>query len=96
MIASASGDATIKLWKLNGSLVRTLKGHNDGINGIAFSPDGKRLASAGNDNKVILWDLDKFLQIEPVLQHVCNWIEDYLKTNAELKQEDRELCDDII
>ena len=96
IIASASGDTSIKLWKYDGTLIRTLKGHNDGINGVAFSPDGKRLASAGNDNKVILWDLEKVLQIEPVLKHLCNWIEDYLKTNADLNHEDRHLCDGII
>ena len=96
ILASASGDTSIKLWKFNGSLIKTLKGHNDGINGITFSPDGKRLASAGNDNKVILWDLEKVLQIEPVMKHVCIWIQDYVKTNADLNRKDRHLCDDII
>lgn len=95
MIASASGDTTIRLWKFDGSSIRTLKGHKDGINGIAFSPDGRRLASAGNDSKVILWDLEKVLQIEPVLKHLCNWMQDYLKTNADLNRKDRHLCDDI-
>jgi len=31
------------------ALLQTLKGHSSGINAMAFSPDGKLLASASND-----------------------------------------------
>ena len=49
LIASASEDRTIKIWRVSdGSLVRTLK-HNNFALDVSFSPDSRYLASVGND-----------------------------------------------
>ncbi|MEH1980588.1 MAG: hypothetical protein V7L27_15185 [Nostoc sp.] len=55
LIASASADNTIKLWHPDGSLVKTLAGHDDVVNSVSFSPDSQILASASQDKTIKLW-----------------------------------------
>ncbi len=36
---------------------RTFSGHTERVDAVAFSPDGTKIASGGNDGKLIIWDV---------------------------------------
>lgn len=65
-IASGSGDGVVLVWDaLTGKHVSMYRGHADyyfgrlnggqAINGVAWSPDSARVASAGSDDTVQVW-----------------------------------------
>ena len=60
-IVSGSNDFSLKIWSLNKdnkkSLIRTLTGHTDFVNTIVVLKDGKRLASAGHDTNILIWNV---------------------------------------
>ncbi|MEB3280172.1 MAG: AAA family ATPase [Lyngbya sp.] len=59
ILASASGDRTVKLWNVQtGKEIETLKGHNKDVLGVSFSPDGQTIASSSRDQTVKLWNKD--------------------------------------
>ena len=52
----------IQLWDVDtGSDLGTLSGHTEQIETLAFSHDGKTLASGSKDGTVLLWDWDKII-----------------------------------
>jgi WD40 repeat protein len=57
-------DNVVKLWNLAlGQEVATLKGHQTEIGAVAFSPDGKTLASRSLDGVIKLWRAPTFAEI---------------------------------
>jgi WD40 repeat protein/tRNA A-37 threonylcarbamoyl transferase component Bud32 len=56
--APARGFPELWIWDaVSGRVAFELKGHTGCVRGIAFSPDGKRLASADERSEVKIWDL---------------------------------------
>jgi RNA polymerase sigma factor (sigma-70 family) len=57
LLASSDGDA-VHLWEVaTGKVICTLRGHRGQIQSLAFSANGRRLASGSPDSTVLLWDL---------------------------------------
>lgn len=70
-VASASF-GTIRIWDLKaGRLVRTLNGVHSKkwVRSLAISPDGKTLASGGDDNNISLWNLSTGKSIASIVAH---------------------------
>ncbi|AFY80852.1 eIF2A-related protein [Oscillatoria acuminata] len=57
-LASASIDKTIKLWRLDGTIINTFRGHTNSVTDVSFSPNGQQIASASFDGTIKLWKPD--------------------------------------
>ncbi len=63
----------VRLWDVaSGSQVGDLKGHGKGITEVAFSRDGRLLASGSTDNTIRIWDLATKRELRTLTGHTSN------------------------
>lgn len=70
---SASFDSTVRLWDVDrGVCIHTLTRHQEPVYSVAFSPDGKYLASGSFDKCVHIWNVQvRVLYLHTHLQTTC-------------------------
>jgi WD40 repeat protein len=57
-VAVACVDQVIRIWRPTRGIVATLTGHAAHVLAVAWSPDGRRLASGGQDRQVKVFDVE--------------------------------------
>src|SRR5512134_1121139 len=57
-LVSGGYDAALLLWSASGRPLRRLAGHRALVNGVRFSPDGARVASASSDHTARVFDVE--------------------------------------
>ncbi|MBE9187437.1 CHAT domain-containing protein [Microcoleus sp. LEGE 07076] len=97
----ATGYRDLNLWGLDGKLIARIPGYEATIEQISFSPNGKTIGiiqrhpiARGPRESYIpsasLWSLD----LDSILVSGCNLLGDYLKTNPNVSESDRTLCNE--
>jgi WD40 repeat protein len=68
-VATGSWDQTVRIWSVtDGSLLFSLP-HGSGVLAVAFSPNGKTLASGAYDHSIKLWDPKRGVLVDTLLGH---------------------------
>jgi parallel beta-helix repeat protein len=72
-IATGDGSSTRTVGVLSPEHIRTLSGHTSYVLSVAFSPDGKVLASGCYDNTIKLWDVATGTLLRTLAGHI-SWV----------------------
>jgi WD40 repeat protein len=91
LIASAKDDK-VCLWDVEGNYLASFKVPQGKINDISFNSDGSLMAIAVDNGSILLWNIG---ELDKLMTWGCNWIKDYLKTNPNVNDSNRHLCDGI-
>ncbi len=60
MLVSGDSDGMLRWWDVqSGECVKVRQGHQGAVQSLRISPDGRRLASCGDDGAINVWDLER-------------------------------------
>ena len=71
-LATASADATVRLWDVESGFAEAgipLEGHDMGISDLAWSPDSAYLCTASDDTTVKIWDARASTELKTLRGH---------------------------
>ena len=68
-VASASADKSVRLWEVADGQGKPLGNHGGSVYAVAFAADGQRLATAGADALVKVWDVPGQKELKALKGH---------------------------
>jgi WD40 repeat protein len=93
LIVSGSCDGTIQFWNVEGYAIgNPLKGHQDVIRSVKFSPDGKSIISASEDGTLRKWKAGNWKDWLKVCCERVYYHPSLQEPNSEVAREAREIC----
>jgi WD40 repeat protein len=62
LVASASHDKQVRLWRLSDRQTIGIFKHSASLNTVTFSVDGRHILSGGEDKKISEWEVPKYVK----------------------------------
>jgi WD40 repeat protein len=68
-LISAGSDGKLRWWEVqSGACVLVQEAHQGAMQALKVSPDGRKLASCGDDGAIVLWDLESGERLQTLRQ----------------------------
>ena len=91
-IVTASDDNTARVWDVNGNQIAELKGHSGGVTRANFSADDSKIVTTSKYGTARVWEAKFENDLDVLLSRLCEKLSDYLATNPNVSNEERQAC----